>query len=424
MITFEEFAAVLPDALNHLFDPGYQPLPIMYTLVGKNPQQGVEVIQNVVLRAIETLKPSPQVPTSTRGWRIYEVLSLRYVQNLTQEATAERLGITPRHLRREQQQAVNALALHLWRASPASGGSPVTALTDDDQMAPAAPAVEGEDEWYAQVQQEIAALRKSAPASSAEVGETMRAVTDLTQALAAKHGVVTRLGSVEPDMHAAIHPSVLRQILVVGITGLMQQVTPGGEIGLSASQVEGRIHVTITGSPASAGVPLPDYLTEQVLAVEGGSVRSYMEGDAASFHLDLPVASTVTVLVVDDNADLVHFYRRYTQGTRYRIITAEGEDLFETVVRTKPDLVVLDVMLPGVDGWELLVHLREHPDTRSLPVIVCSVVRQPELALALGAALYIPKPVRRQEFLKALDSLVSQAVGEAQKVGTNSGPPG
>jgi len=225
-------------------------------------------------------------------------------------------------------------------------------------------------------------------------------------------------------MSAAVHPSVLRQTLVVGLTGLMQQVPPGGQISLSASQEAGRIHVIMTGRPASAGELLPDYLTEQMLAMEGGSVQLRMEGDTASFHLDLPVASTVTVLVVDDNADLVHFYRRYTQGTRYRIISAEGEHLFEAVERVKPDIVVLDVMLPGVDGWELLVHLREHPATRSLPIIVCSVVRQPELALALGAALYVPKPVRRQEFLRALDSLVSPAAVEGWRTDTNNAPPG
>jgi len=61
--------------------------------------------------------------------------------------------------------------------------------------------------------------------------------------------------------------------------------------------------------------------------------------------------------------------------------------------------------LPDIDGWELLTNLREHPATRSLPVIVCSVVREEELALALGAARYVPKPVRRQEFIQALDQV-------------------
>ena len=61
------------------------------------------------------------------------------------------------------------------------------------------------------------------------------------------------------------------------------------------------------------------------------------------------------------------------------------------------------------DGWELLSHLREHPLMGSTPILVCSVVMEEELALALGADLYLPKPVERQPFIAALDRLISPA---------------
>mgnify|MGYP001111695391 CR=1 FL=1 len=68
----------------------------------------------------------------------------------------------------------------------------------------------------------------------------------------------------------------------------------------------------------------------------------------------------------------------------------------------RPDLVVLDVMLPDTDGWRLLMHLRQHPLTRSTPVIICSVVQESDLASSLGAALYLSKPVRPRQFIQAL----------------------
>jgi CheY-like chemotaxis protein len=115
-----------------------------------------------------------------------------------------------------------------------------------------------------------------------------------------------------------------------------------------------------------------------------------------------------TVLVVDDNQDLVHFFRRYTNGTRYRIVhLGEGSHLFETIESSRPDAIILDVMLPDCDGWELLSHLHAHPETTPIPVIVCSVVRQEDLALALGASLYLPKPVRRRQLIQALDTLLT-----------------
>ena len=103
----------------------------------------------------------------------------------------------------------------------------------------------------------------------------------------------------------------------------------------------------------------------------------------------------------------MHFYQRYVQGTRYQIVPlAEGTRIVEMVEANQPQVIVLDVMLPDMDGWELLTSLREHPATRSLPIIICSVVREEELALALGAARYVAKPVRRQEFVQALDQVL------------------
>jgi len=114
--------------------------------------------------------------------------------------------------------------------------------------------------------------------------------------------------------------------------------------------------------------------------------------------------------VVDDNDDVTHCYERYAQGTRYQIVAAhEGRAVMEIVDSLRPDAIILDVMLPDMDGWELLVALHASPATQVIPVIICSVVREAELALALGAALYVPKPIRRPDFLQALDVVLHQA---------------
>ena len=60
-------------------------------------------------------------------------------------------------------------------------------------------------------------------------------------------------------------------------------------------------------------------------------------------------------------------------------------------------------MMPERDGWALLGELRAHPETRGIPVVVCTILSQGELALALGAADFIRKPVGRMGLLSALD---------------------
>ena len=66
-------------------------------------------------------------------------------------------------------------------------------------------------------------------------------------------------------------------------------------------------------------------------------------------------------------------------------------------------------MTLGQDGWTLLSQLREHPNTRNIPVIVCTILAHKQLAVTLGAADFIRKPVRRADFLAALDRQLEQA---------------
>jgi len=95
-------------------------------------------------------------------------------------------------------------------------------------------------------------------------------------------------------------------------------------------------------------------------------------------------------------------------NTRYEILHApDGQSVFDLAERHAPDVIVLDIMLPDADGWELLTYLKERATTASIPIIICSVVRREELALALHATLYLAKPVRRQQFIQALEQVLA-----------------
>jgi len=408
--TFEEFERQLRDALSHLYDPAYRPPHLVCAVVGCPPHQVGEMHRAALIRAIEGLKPASGVPHTARAWRIYELLSCRYVQHRTQEEAAEHLSISPRHLRREQLEAVHTLAQRLWEQHSAATPAP----DDRSQLEGAAvPETTNSDAeyraWRSQVRRELASLQKSAPAAMADVGETLRGVAELKSASATRHGIVLKVGQVQPNLLAAIHRSALRQILITAIGQLIQHI-PLGQITLDAEGHEGRVRITITGRPiAGGGAPDTDLIRE-ILAPHGGSVEIGVDAESVSFWVELPSVDEVIVLVVEDNEDLVHFYRRYTAETRYHIVhVAQGQRVFEAIESSVPDIIVLDVMLPDADGWELLAHLREHPATRAVPIIVCSVVREEELALDLGAALYLPKPVRRRQFVEALDQALSRA---------------
>ena len=109
------------------------------------------------------------------------------------------------------------------------------------------------------------------------------------------------------------------------------------------------------------------------------------------------------MLVVDDNPDVEIVFRRYLEGAGCEVVSARnGADGFRLAQETRPAAITLDVMMTALDGWETLQLLKNHPDTRDTPVIICSVLREEELARFLRAAEILPKPVERLALLRAL----------------------
>ncbi|MBN1217908.1 MAG: response regulator [Anaerolineae bacterium] len=422
MSAFEEFEQHLRHSLTHLYDPTFQPHQLLWEVTGIEPKQGIQPLQAKFIQEIENLKPSPHVPPNARIRLVYEVLSCRYLQNLTQEEAAKCVGITSRTLRRIQQQAIHLLAQRLWEKRPQEPSARYE-IPSSDKIRPTE--TNEESTWRAQLKEELAFLQESAPGLVVNVGEIIKGAVEMGRALTSKHGVGLSLTLPETPLTTTVHASILRQILIRAFGKLVQYMDVGEMITVSAQEQGEYVYITINGYPTSAEeMPHSDFIQE-ALATQGGSFDVRREAEQIIFQIMIPSASRITILVVDDNTDLVHFYRRYVAGTRYEIVhLAEGQRLFESIADLSPDIIVLDVMLPGIDGWELLTHLHEYPDTRAIPVIVCSVVRGEEMALALGAALYLQKPVRSRQFVEALDQVLSQAQREASKAEANTASPG
>jgi CheY-like chemotaxis protein len=123
------------------------------------------------------------------------------------------------------------------------------------------------------------------------------------------------------------------------------------------------------------------------------------------FEVHVPTASR-TVLVIDDNQDVLELFRGYLGTQGYRVATAQtAQDALDKARRLQPYAITLDLMMPGQDGWSVLQSLLAHPDTCDIPIIVCSVLKQQELALMLGASGYLEKPITERELLAALETL-------------------
>jgi CheY-like chemotaxis protein len=88
------------------------------------------------------------------------------------------------------------------------------------------------------------------------------------------------------------------------------------------------------------------------------------------------------------------------------VIHSTGDGVVDTALRTQPDVIILDILLPDRSGWDVLTQLRAHPGTASIPVIIVSVVDERSRGSALGAAGYLLKPITRQPFQAALSQVL------------------
>lgn len=416
MGTFEAFEQALQDKLTNLYSPAYQPPEFLWEVLSNSSSQG-KSLNSTIIAAIEAFAPPSHVPPGARSKRLYDILFYRYIEGLTQKETAQRLGITSRHVRREQQRAVSALAQKLWEERDADHAS----LSPRNQsVEPVTDRGSGETgksmAWRSQIKRELDALQQSSPGTFADVGAVIHTALKSVETLVTKHQVVLRSPSVAPGLTTTLHPAILREVVITAVEKLLPHMM-SGEISIEAVRRQSQILLSITGYPTTAGHPPHSDFVKEALAMQGGSLSVTLEDECAVFSVVLPLADKVKILVIEDNEDLVHFYRHYTARTRYEIIHAsEGSDIFNTIVETEPNIIMLDILLPDIDGWELLNQLHEHPATRKIPVIVCSVVRREELSLALGAIRYLQKPVRRQEFIQALDQVLAQMAAESKKI--------
>jgi len=211
-----------------------------------------------------------------------------------------------------------------------------------------------------------------------------------------------------------ILPAALRQVLISMTTYLINRMADG-KISFHAAPFEQSIELCVSASSKRAFLPETPNSQESLRSIHMllGKFSPNLVVDSSdkqsTFRLRLPAQRNIHVLMVDDNQSVAELFQRYTFGTEFSIeYLAEPSQIFPLCESFQPQIILLDIMIPQIDGWELLGRIRQHPDTQHIPIIVCSVLPERELALALGASAHLPKPVKRSELVAALKRAVSE----------------
>ncbi|MCU7493221.1 MAG: response regulator [Ignavibacteria bacterium] len=190
------------------------------------------------------------------------------------------------------------------------------------------------------------------------------------------------------------------------------------------SQVESELQKKAKGT--GLGLPLSKKLTELL----GGNVYLKSKpGEGSTFFARFPAGLSYTrgektgdreivfeqapenstVLIIEDNEAMHLIYDKYLKGTGFKVKSARSIDEARTALeQTMPDVIILDILLPGENTWKFLTELKSNTSYKDIPVLVASVIDEEERGLALGADDYCVKPVERQWLLKKLQNLKSR----------------
>ncbi len=125
------------------------------------------------------------------------------------------------------------------------------------------------------------------------------------------------------------------------------------------------------------------------------------------------------ILIVDDDREMVELIELFLRNAGYTPISAfSGEEALEKAFGEKPDLILLDIMMPRIDGWEVLRRIKNDPEARNIPVAFITA-RTQNIDKMIGlsvmkAAGYITKPFSKQELLSEVRRILDQRGGGAQ----------
>jgi CheY-like chemotaxis protein len=416
----EAFTTLVREAFAHLDDRPYHRTHRLAALLGE-PGSPLEAddVRRRLLRAIEELRPPAGAAHGGAQGRRWECARRYHLEGATMKSIAHHLGVSERQARRDYLAGLDAVAAVLWhertrRADrgrrPAAGDEP-----DGGRELAGAGAGVGDIELEA-------ARVAGAPAEPSDVGDALERALATARALAEGRGVACDLTIGEGRHIAPISPAILRQVLLCALTaGLQTPMATRMHARLSgrdgAVEVEldveragpGRGHAETRGPVAS-----PLDAARRLVEDQGGELR--LEDPSPlrrRIAVVLPARTTKTILVVDDNPYVAQLFRRYLAGHAYLPVQARvPERALELARELRPDAITLDVMMPTLDGWDVLQRLRADPVTAGIPVIVCSVLPERELASALGVDLFLAKPVTAEALLDALER-VSHRTGRA-----------
>jgi len=382
------FIEQVREALHHLYDLGYlesHPLRGAENMTSGETRELVgQRLRRELASALEALGPGPGIAFGEPQARRYDLLRLRYVEDNTVLATAHELGLSLRQAHRDLRLAEESLATLLWAR-----------LAEQ-------PAADSGNSTPSAIQQEMASLGLCPRPT--DLGALLQEARKSVAREAAQRNVRILIEMPNDPIILWTDRTIAEQVFLNTLSYSLQQAQASQlSVTLKADAKQASLRLQYLLAADAAGSRVASLVVTQLMDRLGWTMTEQdRSGAVRVVTLNMPARSH-TVLVIDDNEGLVELIERYLTDRPCQVVAAaSGMDGLRLALELSPDAIILDVMMPQMHGWEVLQRLRAQPQTARIPVIICSVINNPDLAYSLGASLVITKPVSRDSLLAAL----------------------
>lgn len=390
----QTFQQQLQECLQHLYDYSFLESHNLARILPGDSVEGdrVEVLRELILQGIERLRPGAGTPFHSKSARSYNILNLRYVLQQEVLDVAQQVALSYRQFYREHNKAIHMLSRVLWNlpiGNPPSEGKATLPATIS-------------------LESEVQRSHDKATQSRIDLNQLLAAILSDSQALGAHRHIGIEFTASGQPIWLEIDRTLLRQALLCVFSALLEAAVPGSAIRLNAETVNDfhRIRFMVNDATLDGNTLRARLESQDTLMMLVRTLKAHMDyGDeSGSVCLSLEIPSNLSaLLVIDDNPELVELFRRYLYDQSYALYVAEDASIaIPTARNIHPNLIILDIMLPGQDGLEILQNLKTHISTRDIPILICSVLEARSLAISLGADDFIRKPPDKVDFLRAL----------------------
>lgn len=394
-VSQQQFAQWVHDAFAHLYDSrALQKNPIALMLVDEESdpiQRGIS-LRRTLLEAIRLARPPAGVPADSADWRHYRILRLRYIEGMTPHKAMQELALGRSQFYHEQARGLEEMTALLWgKFQPYIAA--VRELPDENAKATL-------------IREEMSRLYVQLDWGQVDATGLLEELRPMLSDLLGQQGAQLELDLTQRFLLPRANRVLLRQAILNLVTAVLDtRMVHYLKLGVLEDRIYCQVSWDTPGPPeavasaSSASLAVVRQLVNDI----GGTLEVCPSAGSLRAELCWAEEKAKCLMVVDDNQDLAALFQRYLATQSWQVVgAANGVEARAQIAAKLPTVIAMDVLMPKQDGWELLSALKRSAVTRDIPVIVCSVLKQPQLALALGADAYLTKPVTREALLAML----------------------